>query len=221
MSRKKSSFNVEEILGDLETASKNQAPISDELLKTDSSNDLGVKTRSQKLTPSDKFDLSYKQKERSGVREAQMNGDVQKATNLIERNFKESKKHNLMILTLKVQQFFEIVSKDDMKGLKFLRQKLRLNYEDKVLLLDINSKSFTKSNYFLVKDLINLFSKNFTREIWQNEKQRELTADIVNRCLMQSLTDPVENTMKHIQNQKKNQNDQENNFYDFIKLPQE
>ena len=60
MSRKKSSFNVEEILGDLETASKNQAPISDELLKTDSSNDLGVKTRSQKLTPSDKFDLSYK-----------------------------------------------------------------------------------------------------------------------------------------------------------------
>ena len=95
-----------------------------------------------------------------------MNGDVQKATNLIERNFKESKKHNLMILTLKVQQFFEIVSKDDMKGLKFLRQKLRLNYEDKVLLLDINSKSYTKSNYFLVKDLINLFSKNFTREIW-------------------------------------------------------
>jgi len=60
MSRKKSSFNVEEILGDPETVSKNQAPSSDELVKTDSSNDLGVKTRSQKQTPSDKFDLSYK-----------------------------------------------------------------------------------------------------------------------------------------------------------------
>lgn len=81
-----------------------------------------------------------------------MNGDVQKATNLIEKNFKESKKNSLMILTLKVQQFFEIVSKDDMKGLKFLRQKLRLNYEDQILLLDINSKTNTKSIYFKVKD---------------------------------------------------------------------
>jgi len=81
-----------------------------------------------------------------------MNGDVQKATNLIKKNFKESKKNSLMILTLKVQQFFEIVSKDDMKGLKFLRQKLRLNYEDQILLLDINSKTNTKSIYFKVKD---------------------------------------------------------------------
>lgn len=127
-----------------------------------------------------------------------MKGDIQNATSFIEKNFKECKKNNVMILTLKVQQFFEIVSKNDMKGLKFLRQKLRQNYDDKVLLLDVNSKNPTKSNYFFVKDLMNLFSKKVSREVWLNDKQRELTADIVNRCLMQSQTDPVENTIRHI-----------------------
>jgi len=83
-----------------------------------------------------------------------------------------------------------------LKGLKFIKNKLKKYLNKEVLLLDPQSK---KTKYFEVKELMNIFSGgNKYMSIWLSEEQRELTADIINKSLMVNMKDPLEDTLKHI-----------------------
>jgi hypothetical protein len=85
-------------------------------------------------TGPEKISFMWKLPERNNIRELIVNGEIQKATKLIENHFRNAfKKSKYLILALKVQTFFEVARKDDLKGLKFLRSKLKKYFEDQIL----------------------------------------------------------------------------------------
>lgn len=101
-------------------------------------------------TGPEKISFMWKLPERNDIRELIVNGEIQKATKLIETHFRNAfKKSKYLILALKVQTFFEVARKDDLKGLKFLRSKLKKYFEDQILLLSDGQTTVPKE--FTVK----------------------------------------------------------------------
>lgn len=123
------------------------------------------KIKSCEIGP-EKISFMWKLKERNNVRQLIVNGEIQKATKMIETSFRNScKKSKYLVLALKVQAFFEIVKKDDLRGLKFLRTKLKKYFDDKILLLSDEINSVPKE--FSVKELMKLFSNGEKfKNIW-------------------------------------------------------
>lgn len=85
------------------------------------------------------IDVMYKMEERAKVREAIIDGDIIGARKLIHLYFTKTKSCKQMNLVLKVQYFLETFAKKELKAQKFLKNKLKKNFNDKICLVEDTS----------------------------------------------------------------------------------